>query len=116
MPFEKKLEPFEDGAVIRVPGQALVAPELSLAQLQRFQPRLAILQDASVENDAKLDLMFEVVHAALSRHYPEVTLEEVKTLLTMSNLVKAFTSAIKFRGDAGEMPAVVGTATAKPVL
>jgi hypothetical protein len=71
-----------DGAKIKMGGKDWVVPALSFKQLKRLLPRLNKIGGGDLSPDNMGD-MAEVVHAALSRNYPELTLDEVEDMLDM---------------------------------
>ncbi len=103
--------PFE-GVAITVGGRTLVLPPLSFGYLRRNADKFTGLAGAN-DASAVMDTMIEMAHAALSRNYPEMTLEEVGELLD-SNTSKVIFEALKQVSGfvSGEAPP--GAATTNP--
>jgi translation elongation factor EF-4 len=78
--------PFE-GVPQKMGGKIWIIPALSFKQLKQLRERIAKL---NVEGDDISDESIEaaslIVHAALSRNYPQLTVEEVEDLIDMRNL------------------------------
>lgn len=102
MPFDKKIEPFDDGVEITVPGHRLVVPELSLKQREQLEERILKLPpDSGATDKDRVNISYEVVTAALRRHYPDATEDEVRELFTARKLAVAIRAAVAFRGEDG---------------
>lgn len=82
-----------DGAKIKMGGKDWVVPALSFKQLKRLLPTLNRVGNGAVSLE-NMGEMAEVVHAALSRNYPKVTLDEVEELLDMRNAQFVFLAVI----------------------
>ena len=76
-----------DGAPVKMGGKEWVVPALSLGQIKRLAPKIEGL--ATLSNMLTADQVTnvcEIVHAALKRNYPELTLEEVEDMVDMANM------------------------------
>lgn len=73
-----------DGVPIRMNGQDYVVPPLSLKAIKRLQPTLDEIRQCATAFEA-LPKIAEVVHAALQRNYPEITIDQMDDLLDMGN-------------------------------
>ena len=77
------------GTTIALGGQDWLVPPLSLAQLQRFLPRVQELSAAGQVGAAmgpeQLAVLLDIVTAALQRNYPEITSEQVANMLDLGN-------------------------------
>jgi hypothetical protein len=80
-------------------GRQFVIPTLSLNAYRAFRQRGRSLETVDVTTDEGLDLIFEAVHAALVRNYPDMTVEAVSELLDFSNLTDVMTSVMDFGGN-----------------
>lgn len=75
-----------EGAKINMGGQEWVVPALSFGQLKRLMPKINTLSAVGADMDAgQMDAITEVVQAAMSRNYPEMTVERVADMLDMAN-------------------------------
>jgi hypothetical protein len=79
-------------------GRQYVIPALSLNAYRGFRKRGASLEAVDVSTDDGLDLIFEAVHAALVRNYPDMTIEAVSELLDFSNFMDVMTSVMDVGG------------------
>lgn len=88
-----------DGAPVKMGGKEWVVPALSFGQLRRLMPQINSLAGfVGVPSDEQIDGMGAIIHAALSRNYPEVTLEEVIDMLDLSNAANVLMAVM---GQAG---------------
>lgn len=99
MSFDKTIEPFADGTKIRIPGHELVLPELAFGALRALEDDIRKLRDASTPEEEKLSIMYSVVEAALKRHYPEVTRDDVVTAFSLRNLKEGLAGALRFEDE-----------------
>lgn len=78
----------------RIPGTivaGLLVPALSLEQFEQFAEKLTSFEKmgdnpvAAIKSGALKDAV-EIVHAAISRNYPDKTIDDVKALIDLRNL------------------------------
>ena len=82
-----QVAPRLEGAEIKLGTETLTAPPLSFKQLKQFGPKLASIGKIAVDMSAEaFDTVVDVVHAALSRNYPEIPREFVEDYLDMGNV------------------------------
>jgi len=98
---EPKKEPFE-GIDVTIAGEKYIVPALSLGQMEEFLPafeRLSKMDPAtqSISKENNRDIV-DVLHAAFSRNYPEITKEDIKKLIDLKN-VRTIVAAVK--GESG---------------
>jgi hypothetical protein len=93
------------GISIAMSGQDWIVPPLSLGQLRHFLPRVQTLAglDAGQMGTAQLEMLVDIVTAALQRNYPDVTAEKVEDLLDLTNAVPVLNAIL---GGARILPAV----------
>lgn len=76
-----------DGIVVKMSGEEYIVPPLSFKQLRSLQPRLALLSSVNgIPTTEQLEAVSEVVHAALSRNYPDLTADAVNDMLDLGNM------------------------------
>lgn len=76
-----------DGVKIKMAGTDYIVPPLSFKHLRKLQPKLTLLGNIiGVPSDEQMEAVTELVHAALSRNYPEMTPDSVEELIDLSNL------------------------------
>lgn len=86
------------GLSIKVGERTLLVPPLSFNQLEAHKEELAALDDVERNPSEALKSgafrrMLVLVHAAVSRNYPEMSLEEVGDLVDLANF-KEFIQAV----------------------
>jgi hypothetical protein len=86
-----------EGTKCNLGGRDFIVPPLNIKALRILGPRFAELQSAAecgnlaeMFQGEKLDTLLDVVHAAISRNYPEVTREELEDLVDLGNLEPVF--------------------------
>lgn len=94
------------GKEIELGGKTYIVPPLNLAMVEHFQDQL-INYTGGIDPQS-VRLVAEVTHAALKRNYPELTLEEVKDVLDLGNMVEVFSAVLQVAGfvarsDQGEV-------------
>jgi len=77
-------------------GKAYVIPPLSLGQVRRLQNQLEKWTGAV--DDKSVAVCIETVHAALSRNYPDVTVEQVEEWLDLGNMVELMQAVMYVSG------------------
>jgi hypothetical protein len=93
-----------EGKQINMGGMTLIMPALNLKKLKE-QADVILAMDQAKTAVEQLSIASGVVHSALQRNYPEITLEEVEELLDMTNM-QAVISAVLGQDAPGErMPA-----------
>ncbi|OQW33936.1 MAG: hypothetical protein A4E20_11955 [Nitrospira sp. SG-bin2] len=84
------------GKEIELGGKIYVVPPLSLGKVEYFQDQLINFTGGIDPQSVKL--VAEVTHAALLRNYPDMTLEEVKDVLDLGNMVEVFQAVLQVAG------------------
>lgn len=82
-----------DGVVIKIGATKRVIPALTLKQVKNLRDHLSALTNIKGEpTNTEMESLMAVCHAALSRNYPEMTVEELEDeidLNTLQSIVKA---------------------------
>lgn len=101
-----------DGEAMKIGDRTFVVPSLSVKQARTLWPEILELnKDISIENfPDKLDKALPIIHAALSRNYPDLTVEELGDLVDIRNfrpLMRAIAgqSGVLEQRKGGEQPA-----------
>ncbi len=97
------------GVEITLGARTFIAPPLSRAAFKRFGTALAAMSRAELDQDAVLDVMFDVVFAALQRNYPELTQAEFDDLADHLTIAEPFSVVMT-----GSRPPAKGEAPASP--
>lgn len=87
------MEPRFEGTPLNLGGKEYIVPSLSAKQVKKHWPKV-VEMDTTQDFPGKLDLALPVIHAALSRNYPDVSLSGLEELVDMGNfatIVKAVT-------------------------
>jgi hypothetical protein len=73
-----------DGTSIKLGDKDFIIPPLSLGQIKKFYP---IIQEMEKGADilGKFNSVITIIHAALSRNYPDLKIEEVEDLIDLGN-------------------------------
>lgn len=90
-----------EGLTVKMGRRELVIPPLNFKQLKRFQPKLEKIRTDSagkVLGLAHMDDMAEIIHAAMTRNYPDITKDEVEDMLDLGNMNEVFNAVMKFSG------------------
>ncbi len=72
-----------DGIIVHFAGSDWVVPALSLGQLKKLIPHFQALQGGQFSIE-QIDSSLQVIHAALSRNYPALQLEDVEDLVDLA--------------------------------
>jgi hypothetical protein len=91
-------KPKFDGPTIVIGGTEWVVPPLTLKSLRKYYPQLVAMKVGGAPTLEQFDLVRDVVHAALSRNYPEVTPDQVEDMLDMRNMGEVLTRVLSAAG------------------
>ncbi len=82
-----------EGVSIRIGDQDYIMPSLSVGQAEKYWPELLNLDRTGVSAEEvkellpkKFDSMVTVIHAALSRNYAELTIDQLKDMVSIGQL------------------------------
>ena len=77
-----------EGQTVNLGGQEYVVPSLSVKQARALWPKILELNKGITEENLpeKHGLSVEVIHAALTRNYPDLTRDELEDLVDMRNI------------------------------
>lgn len=70
-----------DGVKKTIGGEEYIIPALSLGQIKQLKP---VIQNLKFDD---YDGMAQIIHAAISRNYPEITLAKVNEILDLNNIL-----------------------------
>lgn len=101
------------GVAVAMGGQDWIIPPLTLGQLRRLMPQVRQLTEIGASmGEAQINVLIDIVTAALQRNYPEATPEKIENLLDLGNASAVLNavltgSGLKPGGAAmGEAPAL----------
>lgn len=77
-----------EGVTLRIGRGDYVVPALTVRQLKQFRPVLAGMARFQVADpsDEDLDQVLKMVHAAMSRNYPDLTFEQLQDMVDLRSL------------------------------
>lgn len=77
-----------EGKTINLGGTEYVVPPLNLGQIRRLQKDIEKINqlDARSLDDNAVDTMIKIIHAGLSRNYPEMTKKQLEDLIDLGNM------------------------------
>jgi hypothetical protein len=78
--------PNVEGESIRMGGDTYVVPALSLGQMKKLREEIETLRKKDADENELQGAATKVIHAALSRNYPDLILEQVESLVDLRNL------------------------------
>src|SRR2546421_1426829 len=74
------------GVAVAMGGQDWIVPPLTLGQLRRLMPKVRQLTEVGASmGEAQINVLIDIITAALQRNYPETTPEKVENLLDLGN-------------------------------
>lgn len=98
-----------DGKKLRIGRTEYIVPALNIRQLKKHKVTLSkSAQFVGREpTDEEVDEMVEVIHAALSRNYPDISIEQLQDTLDLNNIASVMAA---IAGLSGLEPAAQGEA------
>ena len=100
------------GVAVAMGGQDWIVPPLTLGQLRRLMPQVRQLTEIGASmGEAQINVLIDIVTAALQRNYPETTPDKVETLLDLGN-ASAVLNAVLTGSGLKPSGAVMGEASA----
>lgn len=89
-----------DGITVRMGGADYVVPALTLRQLKKLKDKLGALRQISplAASEGQLEPLVDVIHAALSRNYPDLTREEMEDLIDLGNIGQLVAAVVNVSG------------------
>jgi len=87
------------GVPVEMGGDTYIVPPLTLGRLDYFRERINAAQaGGNVLDAATQRLAVEVVHAALVRNYPALTVDDVAELVDLACMAEAFQATLDVSG------------------
>jgi len=84
-----------EGVPVRIGNRQWIMPSLSVGQAEKYWPALLDLDKHAVTTEEmksllpkKFDQMVVVIHAALSRNYKDLTITQIKEMVSIGQLRK----------------------------
>ncbi len=87
------------GASIQMGGRDWVVPPLTLGQLRRLMPKVSLLTTVGAGmGPEQIEVLVEIVAAAMSRNYPQITTDELEEVLDLGNASLVLTAVLTGSG------------------
>lgn len=84
----KSLPKFE-GIAKTIGGVEYIIPPINLRTLKQLQSEIEHFQDGTV-NAESIDTAITVIHSALKRNYPDLSIDDVSDLVDVANMFELF--------------------------
>jgi hypothetical protein len=98
-------EPRFEGTEMTIAGKKYVIPAMNLKRLKKQRPNIDLLRSMSPGpqmTEEEIGVMVEIIHAALSRNYPDLTVDDVEEMVDLNN-IRPISMAVM--GASGFVPA-----------
>ena len=103
------------GVTIQLDGRDYVIPPLNMRMVREMRPQFDIFatmaKNQTLPDDKQLAAITKIVHAAMSRNYPELKPKDVEEILDLSNLQKVVLAIIGVSGLVESKTAALGRLT-----
>lgn len=89
-----------DGEKIQINGVEYIVPALTFKQVKALSEdisQIGSVKDANLGAD-KIEKMLNIIHAAFSRNYPDMTREQVEDMLDLKNVRDVFHAVLGVSG------------------
>src|SRR5581483_9382921 len=88
-----------DGVIVHMGGRDWTVPPLTFKQLRRLQPQLERLATiGAAATPEQIVAVSEIVQAALSRNYPNFTIDDVEEMLDLGNAARVIAAILTGSG------------------
>jgi hypothetical protein len=80
-----------DGVKIKLGGKDYIVPPLSFKRLKNLKPEMEVIKTVAPQTeltDDQIEAMIRIIHAAISRNYPDLKEEDLFDLLDLGNIGK----------------------------
>jgi hypothetical protein len=104
-----------DGVLVKIGERDFIVPPLSLGQLKRLRADIMKARESADENRTGYDRMLDtlpIIHAALSRNYPDMTITELEDIVDLGNYSAVVDAVFAVSGLMKEMRDKLGEALA----
>lgn len=99
-----------DGITIKAGDREFIVPPLNFRRIRKLSKEIASLADMKVGaamNDEQLDTFMAIIHSALTRNYPDLTMDALEDLIDLRNMqeiMKAVMGVSGFVQAGGPVP------------
>jgi len=91
------------GAPIKIGNRGFIVPALSFGQLKKLRKEMNLTNAPAEMTEEVENALVMIIHAALSRNYPKLKLEELEDIIDLNN-ARPLIQAIK--GESGFLTTV----------
>jgi hypothetical protein len=98
------MDPKLAGVPLKLGNETYTLPALNLAALEKYWPVIESWAEPAASLTQRFSEGAEVIHAALLRNYPELTLAEVKEGLDLPSFPGALAALLEVSGLVGKPP------------
>lgn len=84
------------GIEVKIGKEIYVVPELNFFHIKTFGRKLANI--GQIEFEERMDLMIDVIHAAVSRNYPEIERDFLYNKLSLTDANNCFNAILNGSG------------------
>lgn len=93
------------GTLVSMGGENFTIPALTLGAIRALQPEVEALSDPLTPQNVRFESMSTVIHTAMLRNYPDLTLERLtEELLDMSNIGQVTQAVMGVSGFVDKAP------------
>jgi hypothetical protein len=78
-----------EGVPVKIGGQEYIVPPLSIKGFKAMKGQIEALKNMApgrAMTDEQIDGVMKIIHCALSRNYPELTLDQIEEMLDFGNI------------------------------
>jgi len=87
------------GEWVVLSGEEYKIPPLNFRSLRELQGKISSLNTGGgLPTAAQMTTVIEVVHAALKRNYPDITVEAIEDIVDVGNMMQVFTAVLQVSG------------------
>ncbi len=97
-----------EGKIVHMAGTEWVIPPLNFKALRRFREELGSMTPEALVNSGKV---VEIIHAAMLRNYPDLTLDTLEDMLDMGNIMHVTEAVLAISGLVEKQPGEVQAAS-----
>lgn len=93
--------PEYEGVPITIAGKEWIIPALNLSAIKRLRTKIDSLASIAMSvniTDEQIDTFVEIIHTALVRNYPDVTIEDVCNMVTFANVTPIISAVMGVSG------------------
>ena len=103
------------GVTIELDGREYVIPPLNMRMVRELRPQFdtfaTMAKNQALPDDKQLAAIVKIVHAAMSRNYPELKPKDVEEILDLANLQSVVLAIIGSSGLVESKTAALGRST-----